>query len=381
METEARLHLFDFTRDALAAWFRERGLPAYRAGQVLEWVYRHGASGFDEMTNLPADLRADLDRQIVVYASSIGAWQRSRDGTVKALLQWADGATSECVWIPEADRHTACISSQVGCPVQCTFCASGIGGLERQLTAGQILEQAMRVRAICERGGEERRTAQGVPDRGRPPPSPTGSARLTNIVFMGIGEPLANYAAVVAAVRTMNAPRGMNIGARRITISTIGLPKQIRRLADEGLQINLAISLHAAADDLRRRLIPWAERVTIAELVEAARYFFERTGREVTLEYVMLEGVNMRPVDVQRIVRIAQRLRCNMNLIPYNPVAGPAYDRPSDAAMRDFANALRRQGVNAHIRRSRGLDIDAACGQLRRKARNPDRSAHKERLA
>lgn len=394
----AGVHLLGTGLDALRGWFDARGLPSYRADQVLEWVYRKGATGFDQMTNLPKDLRRILADRFVLYESEVLADRAAADETRKLLLRWPDGATSECVWIPEPDRHTACISSQVGCPVRCTFCASGTGGLERQLTAGQIVEQAMRIRALVEAmqpglrgssglrrgateaGREDRRAADapGGPSPERSEAARVGkevpwsaaperrSRRLTNIVLMGIGEPLANYAQVVAAVRIINARWGMNIGARKITLSTVGLPAQIRKLAEEGLQLNLAISLHASTDDLRRRLIPWAERVTIGELVEAGRYFFEKTGREVTLEYVMLAGVNMRSLDVERLARISRRMRCNVNLIPYNPVPGLGYERPDDAAIRRFLEALRGRGVNAHVRRSRGLSIDAACGQLRR---------------
>ncbi len=340
------IHLLDQTPDSLAAWCASREMPPYRARQVLEWVYGRSATAFDGMTNLPARLRKDLAGHFVIYASTVVARRAASDGTTKLLLRWPDGATSECVLIPEEERNTACISSQVGCPVRCSFCASGADGLERQLTAGEIVEQAMRVRSLLDAGAG-------------------GAARLSNVVVMGIGEPLANYDAVLAAIRAINAPWGMNIGARKITLSTVGLPRQIRRLADEGLQINLAISLHAAADDVRRRLIPWAERVTILDLVDAARYYFTKTGREVTLEYVMLAGVNVRQADARRLARVAGRMRCNVNLIPYNPVEGQGYERPGDAAMDRFARDLRNLGVNAHIRRSRGLDIEAACGQLR----------------
>jgi len=367
--------LFCWTAEALSGWFESHGLPAYRARQVMEWVYGHGAVSFEQMTNLPAGLRAELAGEFAIYRSTVAADSEAPDGTRKLLLCWPDGATSECVLIPEPERNTACISSQVGCPVQCTFCASGIGGLERQLTAGEIIEQAMRVQALCAAPatGLHRafRAGGAAPQRCVPAPEPDARTpkpkfrALTNIVFMGIGEPLANYEAVVAAVRTINAPWGMNIGARRITISTVGLPRQIRRLADEGLQINLAISLHAASDDLRRRLIPWAERVSISELVDAARYYFERTGREVTLEYVMRGGVNVRSADAQRLARVTRQMRCNVNLIPYNPVAGRSYRRPDDGTVQEFVRALRERGVNAHVRRSRGLEIDAACGQLR----------------
>jgi 23S rRNA (adenine2503-C2)-methyltransferase len=220
-----------------------------------------------------------------------------------------------------------------------------LDGVQRNLSTGQIVEQVLRVTA-------EARAAGG---------------RLSNVVFMGLGEPLANYDNVLRAVRTINASWGPNIGARKITISTVGLPKQIRRLADEGMQLNLALSLHAPNDALRAELIPWAERISIAQLTDACRYYFERTGREITLEYVLLGGVNDRPAHAAQLARFTKSLRCNVNLIRYNPVAGLPFERPSGEAASAFQRYLREHGVNAHIRTSRGLDIEAACGQLRRK--------------
>lgn len=346
MNDEAPAHLLDYDLDALTDWAKQHDLPAYRVRQILEWVLVHNANTFDEMSNLPKRLREELAAIFTIYASTIAAEQRSDDGTVKLLLRWPDGLTSECVFLPETDRNTACLSSQVGCPVQCAFCASGIDGIQRQLTTGEIVEQMLRVRALCAPG-----------------------ERLSNIVFMGIGEPLANYDAVLAAVRTANAPWGLNISARKITISTVGLPDRIRRLADNAPPVTLAISLHATTDTLRQELIPWARRVSIAELTEAAGYYFDRTGREITLEYLMLGSVNMRSLDVERLARLAQRLRCNVNLIAYNPVADLGFERPGHAAVQGFLRDLREHGVNAHVRRSRGLDIDAACGQLRRRDR------------
>ncbi len=192
-----------------------------------------------------------------------------------------------------------------------------------------------------------------------------GRGRLSNVVFMGLGEPLANYDNVVRAVRTINAEWGPNIGARKITISTVGLPKQIRRLADEGLQVGLALSLHAPTDGLREELIPWAEAIDLDEIVEACSYYFESTGREITLEYILLDRVNDRQTHAGQLARFCQRLRCNVNLIRYNPVDGLPYGRPSSEATNAFQNHLREHGVNVHIRSSRGLDIEAACGQLR----------------
>jgi len=337
------VHILDLDRSALIARLVAEGLEPYRADQVLEWVYRRRARSFDGMTNLGKVVRQRLAENMVVYASRVERRQEADDGTFKLLLRWADGQASECVMIPQASRRTACVSTQAGCAVGCTFCASGQGGLGRNLTVGEIVEQAMQI-------GQH---------------LPVGE-RVTHVVFMGIGEPLANYDAVVSAIRTMNAEWGMNIGARRITVSTVGLPGAIRKLAREGLQIGLAISLHAPNDALRRQLVPWAANVSIDELVRAARDYFDTTGREVTLEYVLLAGVNDRPGDARALTALAKRMRCNVNLIRYNPVEGLPYQRPSSQTAYRFATALRQGGVNVHIRPSRGVQIEAACGQLRR---------------
>jgi len=335
--------LFQRTQDDLRERLVGMADAPYRADQILRWVYETGVSSYEQMTNLSKALRARLTDELPLYESQIVQRHESNDGTTKLLLRWSDGATSECVLIPDGSRRTACISTQVGCPVGCVFCASGLNGLERQLSAGQIVEQAMRVRQLC------------------------GAERLSNIVFMGLGEPLANYANTLHAARTINAEWGMAIGARKITISTVGLPNQMKRLAEEGLQLTLALSLHAPNDELRKQIIPWAERVTIDELVEAANHYFARTGREITLEYILLGGLNDDLRHADELVGVARRMRSNVNLIAYNPVRGLPYERPSEAAVVKFHEVLRRHGVNTHVRRSRGLDIDAACGQLRRR--------------
>ena len=337
--------LFDCTPDTLRAFMTDLGEPRYRADQVLEWVYRRRAQSFNDMTNLPKGLRNQLAEAFFAYESQTARVARGDDGVAKFLLRWADGETTECVSIPAGERRTACVSTQVGCPVGCVFCASGIGGARRDLTAGQIIEQAMVA-------------AHRTDD----------ATRLSNVVFMGIGEPLANYDATVRAVRTINAEWGMNIGARRITISTIGLPKQMRRLARENLQVTLALSLHAPTDELRRELIPWAKGVTIEQLSDAACDYFDRTGREVTLEYVLLAGVNDGAVHARQLADVARRMRCNVNLLRYNPVEGLPYRRPSDEAAHAFLDRLGERGINAHLRRSRGLAVDGACGQLRRRS-------------
>ena len=379
-----REHVLDFDPGRLAQFFAAIGEKPFRAKQVLEWVYQHGAGDFAEMTNLPKVLREALARRLVVYAAQVIRRSVSSDGTVKLLLEWRDGATSECVMIPDGPRRTACIGSQVGCPVQCRFCASGLDGLQRNLTAGEIVEQVLRLAPEGEapagsrqRGRLARRITgeTPVPQAGRTAAveselrgtMPAASRGVTNIVFMGSGEPLANYDAVMRSVRTLNASWGLNVGARRITISTVGLPKQIRRLADEGLQLNLALSLHAPTDGLRQELIPWAEKISLAELTDACRYYFDQTGREITLEYILLHEVNDRRSHAEQLVRFAGQIRCNVNLIRYNPVEGLPFGRPTREATAAFQRHLREHGVNVHLRTSRGLDIDAACGQLRRR--------------
>ncbi len=265
---------------------------------------------------------------------------------------------TECVMIPSTDptkfRRTACISSQVGCPVGCRFCASGLGGLDGNLSAGRIVEQVWLLDQLVKGN-----FAGGAMDR-------DPDARITNVVFMGMGEPLANLASVIHSVRTLAADWGMGIGARRITISTVGLPKAIDRLGEQlELPVTLALSLHAPNDKLRRELIPWAEYTSIEELLRACRAWFDKTGREITLEYILLGGVNDKAEHAGQLAGVAKRLRANVNLIRYNEVGGLAFSRPTHGDVHRFQEILRERGVNVHIRASRGRDIAAACGQLR----------------
>lgn len=359
-------HIFDFTAETLKVWCAQRRMPAYRATQVLEWVYEKGVVDPGAMSNLSKLDRETLAREMTFLSGEVAADRRASDGVCKLLIQWRDWSDeagvvrlavttpgagdssrqTECVMIPSEDRRTACISSQIGCPVGCKFCASGLGGLDGNLSAGRIVEQVWR---LCGVPGPERR-------------------RITNVVFMGMGEPLANFENVTRAIRTICtlSPGGLGISARKVTISTVGLPKYIERLAAEfDLPVTLALSLHAPTDEIRRSLIPWAEYTSIEELLAACQKWFEKTGREITLEYTLLRGVNDEPEHAEQLARLARTLRANVNLIRYNEVAGMPFERPRDADVLRFQGILRDRQVNTHIRASRGRDIAAACGQLR----------------
>jgi len=355
-------HIFDLNRDELAHLLSNWQLPAYRADQVIDWVYQHHVVNPENMANISKQDRQILADRLRFTTSQVLRHQVATDGVQKLLIQWPQhepyaaagsaGLQTECVMIPAgesctpddttqgAKRKTACVSSQAGCPVGCTFCASGLGGLDGNLTSGQIVEQIWQLAVL------------------------PNVERITHVVFMGMGEPLTNFDQVVRAIGVLTATWGMGISGRRITVSTVGLPSQIRRLADLRLPITLAISLHAPNDQLRRKLIPWAQYVNINQLTEAGRYYFDRTGREVTLEYILLGGVNDQPQHAKELVSVAKTLRANVNLIQYNEVASLPFARPDSTQVNRFQTILRNAGVNTHTRASRGRDIAAACGQL-----------------
>jgi|TARA_B110000495_G_C23033736_1_gene616524 23S rRNA (adenine2503-C2)-methyltransferase len=330
------LELFPRDIEAITA---EIGMPSYANKQILSWIYEKQVSSVDEMTNIRKDYREELGNRLFFRRSTVVTTKHASDGTLKKLLAWDDGSKrTETVMIPTKNRKTACVSSQVGCPVGCTFCASGLEGLEGNLDVGQIVEQL-----IC-----------------------LDSTEISNVVFMGMGEPMANYNAVTRAIRILNAPWGLGIGARKITVSTVGLPVAIERLAKFDVPVTLALSLHAPNDELRKQLIPWAKFSTIEEILASCSTYFEATGREITLEYLMLGGVNDKSSQAKELAELCKTLRCNVNLIRYNEVPGLEFKRPETAQVRRFQDTLSKGGVNSHIRASRGRDIAAACGQLKR---------------
>jgi len=344
------MNLLDTTQDELKAWLAARELPPFRAGQIRRWLFRSRAEQFEVMTDLPAGLRADLEADFQIWTSRIAAHQQAEDGTEKLLFELKDGEKIESVLLREGIRRTICISTQVGCAMGCVFCATGIDGVVRNLTHGEIVEQMLRLSRLLPEG----ENAKDLPER------------LSHIVVMGMGEPLANLDALLPALSDAESNTGLGISSRRITISTVGLPAAIHRLADEQCKYSLAVSLHAADDELRNRLVPVSKKIPLRDILSAADHYFEVSGRRLTFEYVLLGGVNDRDEDARRLAGLLSGRGALLNLIPYNPVAGLPYETPTLVRCRSFVDILGQQGVNVQIRRRKGAKIDAACGQLRR---------------
>jgi 23S rRNA (adenine2503-C2)-methyltransferase len=333
---------YGLTRQALADRLAERGLPAYRASQLFTWVYRKRHRSTERMLNLPAELRGDLSELCPLDLPRVASVHTTRDQlTHKFVLELHDRARVECVSMRTDRRVTLCVSSQVGCALKCSFCATGLMGLKRNLRADEIVAQVV---------------AMGDQNEWRD--------ERFNIVFMGMGEPLANLRQVVDSIRILHDEHGLNLGARRVTVSTSGLVPQIEELADAGLPVGLAVSLHATTDELRDQLVPVNRRWPLAELLPAARRYGQRTGRRVTLEYTLLGGVNDSSEDADRLARIARELPSKINLIPYNPVPGLPYTRPTVEAIESFAARLYPQAPAVTVRHTLGGEIWAACGQL-----------------
>ncbi len=368
------------TRADLEAQFAAWQQPVYRVKQLLDWLYVHRVSDWDAMTNLPKTLRDQLRGAFALQNLELVRKQGARAITQKFLWRLADHALIESVLIPASpafygeasDRHTLCVSTQVGCAYGCKFCASGLDGWKRNLTPHEIVEQVLAV---------ERWNAadlQNVQPAGQPAtgnPQPVSDARpstldtrlINNLVIMGMGEPLANYDNLLKALRILNAPWGGRIGARKITISTSGLAPQIRKLADEPEQFCLAVSLHGATDEVREKIMPVNRKFPLRELTAALDYYQAQRGRMITFEYILIAGVNDSPDQTRPLATLARRLRAKVNLIPYNKVEDLPWERPTEAVQETFLAALKKLDVVATLRREKGHDIDAACGQLRLK--------------
>jgi len=339
-------NLLDLNPDQLAALMRDWEQPAYRANQIWEWLYQHKATDIADMTNLPKALRERLDQFATIGNHTIETERQAQDGTIKRLYRLHDGQFVESVLMPYDDgRRTACISTQAGCAMGCVFCATGQMGFVRDLTVGEIVVQALDFARLLEAQGE----------------------RLSNVVLMGMGEPLHNYEATLEAIRLLIDPDGLGIGQRHITVSSVGLVPAIRRFADEGLQVKLAISLHAANDEERNTLIPINRRWKLANLMNACRYYIAQTGRRITFEWALIHGENDTPEQANQLGALLKGLLCHVNVIPLNPTHG--YNgRPSDGKrVQQFMEILNNYGISSTVRVRRGIDIEAGCGQLKAK--------------
>jgi 23S rRNA (adenine2503-C2)-methyltransferase len=368
-----KTYLLDLNLEQLENWVKALGEKRFRARQIWRWLYVHLADDFAAMTSLSKDLRERLDREATCTALTMVEETASSDGlTHKALFELPDGERIETVLMfydfesnsaatPTAGRYeraTVCVSTQVGCAIGCPFCATGQGGFRRNLSAGEIVEQVLyyarwleRNRPIEERPGEEQRH------------------RVTNVVFMGMGEPFANFAATWKTVEFLHHPDGLNMGARRMTISTAGLAPGILRMAEEELQVNLAVSLHAATDELRDELVPVNRSYPLHELMRAVRAYIKRTNRRVTFEYVLIKGVNDALVQAHRLAERLEGMLCHVNLIPFNPIPGSGWQPADPATVAAFQRILAQSNIPVNVREERGLEIAAACGQLRAHAK------------
>ena len=341
-------HLLTAFDETLAALSSERNLPRYRREQIRKWLFKRRAVDWQQMTDLPKQLRTELSESLKLWTTAIVRHTEAEDGTEKLLLRLADGGQIECVLLRDRVRRTICISTQVGCGMGCVFCASGLDGVERNLTTGEIVEQMLQLQRLL---GEDE--------------------RLSHIVVMGMGEPLANLDALLPALAEAHRPDGLDISTRRITISTVGLPPAIDRLTRDDASYRLAISLHAPNDELRNQLVPVNDKIGLPAILESADRYFDVSGRRMTFEYVLLAEINDQPQHARQLARLLAGREALLNVIPYNPVAGLPYETPSHRNQVQFRQILEEGGIRVRFRHRKGDRIDAACGQLRRSQLTP----------
>ena len=346
-------HLFDFSPAQFDVWLQDQGLPAYRAAQVDRWLFKQRVSSWHAMTDLNKPLRTEFARQLTLWTTRIERHTRAADGTEKLLLELSDGQSIEAVLIRDSVRRTLCVSTQVGCSMGCVFCASGLGGVSRNLSCGEIVEQMLRLQQLLKPGEQ-----------------------ISHIVVMGMGEPLANLDALLPALASASDPRRLGISSRRITISTVGLPQSMRRLTREAPHYRLAVSLHAPNDRLRDSLVPVNRKIGLAAVLSEADRYFQASGRRLTFEYVLLGGINDRPEHARQLARRLATRTALLNVIPYNPVPGLPYTTPSRQTQAEFRRILERAGIRVKFRQRKGDAINAACGQLRRAARATTSAGH-----
>ncbi len=335
-----------YTKEELVQLCEDMGEKKFRADQLWEWLWLKSARSFEQMTNLSLDFRAKLATAFSFPVMTIANTQRSSDGTIKYAFRLDDGFLVEGVLIPTKERVTACISSQVGCSLSCTFCATGFLKRERNLRADEMYDQVAILR-------EESLKEYGI--------------NLSNIVLMGMGEPLLNYANVMSGIERITAPDGLGMSPQRITLSTAGIAKMITKLGDDGARFNLALSLHSANNEQRSKIMPITESNSLEDLIEALNYFYDKTGTRVTLEYCVINDINDNPFEAEELVAFCRRIKCKVNLIEYNPIDLAEFISSSAEKIQSFADYLEKNKVIVNVRRSRGKDIDAACGQLANK--------------
>lgn len=323
--------------------FSDLGEPAFRAKQVSEWLWMKSAGSFDEMSNLSKALREKLKENFTINTVSVNQSQYSSDRTIKNTFKLFDDNIIEGVLIPAPERMTACVSSQVGCSLTCKFCATGYMERKRNLDAGEIYDQVVLI-------DKQARENYGIP--------------LSNIVYMGMGEPLLNYANVLKSIERLTAEDGLNMSAKRITVSTAGIAKMIKKLGDDQVKFNLALSLHAANDQKRNEIMPINEQNSLKALAEALKYYYQKTKNPVTYEYIIFDNFNDSIQDAMELAKFCKHLPCKVNIIEYNPISFASFENAGEDKTEAFANYLKKQGIITNIRRSRGKDIDAACGQL-----------------
>jgi 23S rRNA (adenine2503-C2)-methyltransferase len=333
--------------DELKEFFVQHGEKPFRAQQVYEWLWKKSAKDFDEMTNISIPTREMLKAHFTINFIKVDTMQRSADGTIKNAVRLHDGLIVESVLIPTEKRITACVSSQVGCSLDCKFCATARLKRMRNLNPDEIYDQVVAIKQ------------QSEMYFGRP---------LTNIVFMGMGEPLLNYANVIAAIDKITSQQGLNMASKRLTVSTVGIAKMITKLADDGVKFNLAVSLHSALNEVRSSIMPINETNSLEELAEALKYWYKNTKRKVTYEYVVWKDINDTEEHARALLKFCKIIPCKVNLIEYNPIDDGQFQQASESALAMYMDLLERNGITTRIRKSRGKDIDAACGQLANKS-------------
>ena len=335
------------TKEKLRDFFVENGDKAFRGNQVYEWLWSKSLHTFEDMTNISKSTREMLEENFVINHIKVDSMQKSNDGTIKNGIKLHDGLVVESVLIPTPKRTTACVSSQVGCSLDCKFCATARLKRMRNLNPDEIYDQVVVI-------DKQSRLYH--------------NKKLTNIVFMGMGEPLMNYKNVLKSIEMITSPEGLGMSSKRITVSTSGVPKMIKKMADEEVKFNLAVSLHSAIDEVRTSIMPFNTTFPLQDLKESLEYWYEKTKRAITYEYVVWEGINDKKEDISALVQFCKYVPCKVNLIEYNPIDDGQFQQASNAALNNYISNLEMHDITVNVRRSRGKDIDAACGQLANKA-------------